>query len=54
MTLHFYNDDADEDGNTDNLIFEGVTHFDKQLGRRFAVIDEKRYRHESDEKGALS
>jgi hypothetical protein len=52
--LHFYNDDADEDGNTDNLIFKGVIHFDKQLGRWFAVIDEKSYRHESDEPVTLS
>ena len=54
MTLRFYNDDAEENGNEDNLIFEGVIHFDKKVARRFAVIDEKSYRHQSDEKGAMS
>ena len=50
MTLLFYNDDADENGNEDNLIFEGVIYFDKNAARWSAVIDEKSYRHESDEK----
>ena len=50
MRLPFYTDDADEDGNPDNLIFEGVIHFDKQTRRWFAVIDETSYRHESDER----
>ena len=49
MTLHFWNDDADDAGNQDNLIFEGVIHFDETLGRWYAVIDENSYRHESDE-----
>jgi hypothetical protein len=49
MTLPFWNDDADENGNTDNLIFEGVIHFDRKSGRWFAVIDERTYRHESDD-----
>lgn len=50
MTLHFYSGDADEDGNEDNLIFEGVVHFDNETSRWFAVIDEKSFRHESDER----
>jgi hypothetical protein len=50
MTLPFWNDDADEKGNTDNLIFEGVIHFDKESGRWFAVINEKSFRHESDDR----
>ena len=54
MTLRFHNDDAEENGNEDNLIFEGVIHFDKKVARRFAVIDEKSYRHQSDEKGPMS
>lgn len=54
MTLPFYSGDADENGKEDNLIFEGVIHFDKQTGRRSAVIDEKSYRHESDEKSPRS
>ena len=49
MTLHFWNDDADDAGSQDNLIFEGVIHFDETLGRWHAVIDENSYRHESDE-----
>ncbi len=49
ITLHFWNDDADEAGNPDNLIFEGVIHFDETLGRWYAVIDKNSYRHESDE-----
>ena len=49
MTLPFYHDDADEHGNEDNLIFEGVIHFDNKAARWSAVIDEKSYRHESDE-----
>src|SRR6266446_5723366 len=40
MTLQFWMDDGDDAGNTDNLIFEGVIHFDKTLGRWYAVIDE--------------
>jgi hypothetical protein len=51
MTLRFWNDDADDAGKTDNLIFEGVVHFDKELGRWYTVIDENRYRHESDQPG---
>jgi hypothetical protein len=50
MTLQFWMDDGDDAGNTDNLIFEGVIHFDKELGRWYAVIDENSYRHESDER----
>jgi hypothetical protein len=50
MTLQFWMDDGDDAGNTDNLIFEGVIHFDKKLGRWYAVIDENSYRHESDER----
>src|SRR6266404_4573273 len=49
MTLHFWHDDANDAGKQDNLIFEGVIHFDKTLGRWYAVIDEHSYRHESDE-----
>jgi hypothetical protein len=53
MILSFYSDDADESGKEDNLIFEGVIHFDKQSGRWSAVIDDKSYRHESAENSAL-
>jgi hypothetical protein len=50
MTLPFYNDGADESGNTDNLLFEGVIHSDKQADRWAATVDEKSYRHESEER----
>ena len=48
MTVQFWTDDADEAGDTDNLLFEGIVHFDATCQKWYAMIDHKSFRHESD------
>lgn len=49
LSLTFYMDDGDEDGNTDNLLANGVVDYDHINNRWVAVIDEMTFRHSSDE-----
>ncbi len=49
MRLAFYDDDADDDGKPDDLIFEGIAHFEPSKGW-IAIIDASTLRHESDER----
>jgi hypothetical protein len=49
--LSFYCDDADDSGTPDNLLFEGVVHFDSEREQWYVIVDEKSYRHESDLQG---
>lgn len=49
MSLFFYCDDADDEGNDDPLLFEGTIHYDSQLGKCYALIDKKTYHNASDE-----
>ena len=51
IVLRLYSDDADESGQRDDLIVEGVVHFDDQSGQRVAIYDPTAFRHESDLRG---
>lgn len=48
MVLHVYSDDVDENGRPDNLLAEGVVHFDAVRKRWVLAIDWNRLVHESD------
>jgi|SRR5215213_10683380 hypothetical protein len=50
MMLTFYTDDADEDGQTDELLAEGVVHYDPAGHCWVAAIDWSALRHASDER----
>ena len=47
--LTFYMDDAKDDGQPDNLLAEGVTHYDQEQKRWVAAVDWATLRHASDE-----
>lgn len=49
LLLHLYTDDADEDGNRDDIVFDGVVHYDQDESRWVATIDWGALRHESDQ-----
>lgn len=49
MVLSFYTDDADADGNADELWSEGTVHFDEGAQHWVAVIDWPNVRHASDD-----
>jgi hypothetical protein len=46
--MSFYCEDADDQGTPDDLLFEGIVHFDSEKNQWYAIIDESSYRHESD------
>lgn len=46
--LQFYNDDADDQGNPDDLLFEGLVHFVEGKGWG-AIIDASTFHWKSDE-----
>lgn len=48
LRLSFYCEDADDDGRSDELLFEGTVHFDAHKSEWYAIIDEDTYRHVSD------
>lgn len=48
LNLTFYMDDADENGNEDNLIFDGEVQYDELNKRWVAVINWDNFRHVSD------
>jgi hypothetical protein len=48
MKLTFYMDDADDEGNPDNLIFDGIVHFDETNQQWVAAIDWDNFKHASD------
>jgi hypothetical protein len=52
MILALYTDDANEEGQADPLVAEGVVHFDKTEKCWVAVIDWKAIRHASEEPAA--
>ncbi len=49
LALTFYSDDADDAGNPDDLIVEGVVQYDKTSNQWVALIDWNAIRHVSDE-----
>jgi hypothetical protein len=49
LKLAFYCDDADDNGNPDNLYFDGTVYFDSETKSWYVVIDEDSYRHASSE-----
>jgi hypothetical protein len=49
MSMRFWCDDSDDKGNPDPLLFEATIHYDAHLRYWYALIDEKTYRHASDE-----
>lgn len=49
LALTFYTDDADDFGNPDDLLVDGVVEYDKEAGWWVAVIDEATFRHASEE-----
>ena len=48
MTLSLYTDDADDNGQSDNLLADGVVHFDESGKCWVAVIDWTALRHASE------
>ncbi len=50
MVVSFYDQDGDGEGNRDDLLFEGTVHYDSEKKSWYAVIDQKTWRNESDEK----
>lgn len=48
LKLTFYMDDADANGNEDNLIFDGIVQYDEVNQRWVAVIDLDNIKHTSD------
>jgi hypothetical protein len=49
----FYDIDGSKQREHDNLIFEGTVHYDRALGKWYALIDWKSFRHESDEESSF-
>jgi hypothetical protein len=48
MVLTFYMDDADDQGDSDELRAEGVVHYDEKYGSWVASVDWSAIRHASD------
>jgi hypothetical protein len=48
LVLHLYMDDADDSDQPDNLIVDGVVHYDEQLKQWVATYDPAAFKHESD------
>lgn len=48
LVLHLCSDDADESGQRDDLIVDGVVHFDEQRRQWVAIYDPTGFMHESD------
>lgn len=53
MRLSFYCGDADDEGKSDDLFFEGVIHFDTEKKEWYVLIDEDSYRHASDRRNSI-
>lgn len=49
LALTFYMDDADDFGNADDLLVNGVVFYDQIKNRWVALIDETTFRHLSDD-----
>jgi hypothetical protein len=54
MKIGFWMDDGNDQGEDDNLLFEGTVHFDSQRQQWYALIDRASFRHESDERAKSS
>ncbi len=54
MNVGFWTDDANDQGEDDNLLFEGTVHFDAQRQQWYALIDWTSFRHEPDERAKLT
>ena len=48
LVLTFYSDDADDDGNPDDLLVEGTVRYDAAAGHWVALIDWGAIKHASD------
>lgn len=48
--LHFYCDDADDEGTPDDMNFDGTVHFDSEVNQWYVLIDNASYRLASTEK----
>lgn len=48
LLLQLYTDDADDEGNRDDLVIEGIAHFDEANNRWVAIIDRDAIRHKSE------
>jgi len=51
LVLTFYSDDADHEGNPDDLVVQGVAQFDKDLNHWTAIIGWQSIKHVSGIKG---
>jgi len=51
LSLKLYMDDADDSGRPDNLIVDGVVHYDEEHKRWVAIYDPDAMKHESDLRG---
>jgi hypothetical protein len=50
LRLTFYMDDGDDHGQPDDLLAEGVTHYDEESQCWVATVDWQTLRHDSEEK----
>jgi hypothetical protein len=48
LVLHLYMDDADDSDQPDNLIVDGVVHYDEERKRWVATYDPASFKHESE------
>ena len=48
LRVKVYSDDADNDGNPDDLLFEGVVHFDSEKEVWYALLDPASFHHRSE------
>ena len=48
LVLHLYSDDADESGRPDDLVVDGVAHYDERNKRWVATYKRAAIKHESD------
>ena len=48
MRLSFYCDDANDAGQPDDPLFDGIVHFDTDKQQWYVLIDEGSYHHASD------
>ena len=48
LRLRLYSDDIDDGGNRDDLVVDGIAHFDAENNRWVLIIDWDAIRHESE------
>ena len=50
LTVTFYDIDGTDEGDRDDLLFDGKVYFDSSLKQWYTLIDWESFRHDSDER----